>query len=150
MSGHKHLLVTGAIVLYGAFSVPAYWLQDYTLANFHALSGLYIIFQVVTLVMMAIMSIYIPHCMRGVNKNAVVSGRSAILVALSDIDSRTELPASTLPTPVVPQQTMGIKRKYGFNMSLLGMVANGVGGIVVFVIVIILTQTLSGTAAQSS
>lgn len=42
------------------------------------------------------------------------------------------------------------KRKYGFNMSLLGMVANGLGGIIVFVVVIILTQALSGPAAQSS
>lgn len=42
------------------------------------------------------------------------------------------------------------KRKYGFNMSLLGMVMNGLGGIIVYVVVIILTQTLSGEAAQSS
>ena len=42
------------------------------------------------------------------------------------------------------------KRKYGFNMSLLGMVMNGLGGVVVFVVVIILTQSLSGEAAQSS
>lgn len=42
------------------------------------------------------------------------------------------------------------RRKYGFNMSLLGMVMNGLGGIIVYVIVIILTQTLSGEAAQSS
>jgi hypothetical protein len=42
------------------------------------------------------------------------------------------------------------KRKYGFNMSLLGMVMNGLGGIVVYVVVIVLTQTLSGEAAQSS
>ena len=44
----------------------------------------------------------------------------------------------------------GVERKYGFNMSLLGMVANGVGGTLVFVVVIILSQTLSGEAAQSS
>jgi hypothetical protein len=35
-------------------------------------------------------------------------------------------------------------------MSLLGMVMNGLGGIVVYVVVIVLTQTLSGEAAQSS
>ena len=42
------------------------------------------------------------------------------------------------------------RRKYGFNMSLLGMIMNGLGGIIVFVVVIVLTQTLSGEAAQSS
>jgi hypothetical protein len=42
------------------------------------------------------------------------------------------------------------KRRYGFGMSLLGMVMNGLGGIIVYVVVIILTQTLSGEAAQSS
>ncbi|ETN36788.1 uncharacterized protein HMPREF1541_09066 [Cyphellophora europaea CBS 101466] len=35
-------------------------------------------------------------------------------------------------------------------MSVFGMVANGVGGIVVYVVVIVLSVTLSGTAAQSS
>lgn len=46
--------------------------------------------------------------------------------------------------------TSNKKRKYGFNMSLLGMVMNGLGGIIVYVVVIVLTQTLSGEAAQSS
>ena len=72
--GHKHVLVTVSIVCYGAFSVPAYWLQEYTLHNFYTLSALYIIFQVVTLVLMALLNIYIPHCMHRVVTTASNAG----------------------------------------------------------------------------
>lgn len=59
-----------SVALYGAFSIPAYWLQSYTLYNFNVLSALYILFQIITLVLMAILNIYIPHCMRRVQVTA--------------------------------------------------------------------------------
>lgn len=60
----KHLLVTISIVLYGVFAIPAYWLQGYDARNFASLLALYVLFNVITLVIMAVLSIYIPFCMR--------------------------------------------------------------------------------------
>lgn len=42
------------------------------------------------------------------------------------------------------------KRSYGFIMSSLGAVANYVGSVLILVIAIILSETLSGTAAQTA
>lgn len=58
------MLVTGSIVCYGAFSIPAYWLQGYTDRDFQTLTGLYVVFNIVTLVLIAVLNIYIPYCMR--------------------------------------------------------------------------------------
>jgi hypothetical protein len=42
------------------------------------------------------------------------------------------------------------RRNYGFRISALGSVANYVGSILMLVIVIILSQTLSGSSAQTA
>ncbi|KAK4920418.1 hypothetical protein LTR49_012010 [Elasticomyces elasticus] len=65
----KHLLVTISIAVYGACSIPCYWLQGYTLHNFDALTALWILFAVLTFVIMAVLSMYIPHCMRKIATN---------------------------------------------------------------------------------
>jgi len=41
-------------------------------------------------------------------------------------------------------------RRYGFNMTIFGTIAAQVGGVVLLVIVIILSETLNGTAAASA
>ncbi len=60
----KHLLVTIFIVAFGAFAIPAYWLQGYSVQNFQTLTALYIIFAIITSILIALLNIYIPHCMR--------------------------------------------------------------------------------------
>lgn len=42
------------------------------------------------------------------------------------------------------------KRSYGFNMSVWANIATQLGGAIMLVIVIILSETLSGTAATSA
>lgn len=63
-TARKHLLVTFFILCYGVLSIPAYWLQDPTNKNFQSLTDLYIVFNIVTLILIAVLNIYIPHCMR--------------------------------------------------------------------------------------
>ena len=52
------------IVLYGALSIPVYWLQGYSLVNFEALTALWILFAINTFIIIALLNIYIPYCMR--------------------------------------------------------------------------------------
>ncbi|KAK5169793.1 uncharacterized protein LTR77_005771 [Saxophila tyrrhenica] len=60
----KHLLVTISIIAYGACSIPCYWLQNYTLAHFDTLTALWIIFAILTFIIIAVLNMYIPFCMR--------------------------------------------------------------------------------------
>lgn len=60
----KHLLVTVFVVCYGAFAIPAYWLKSYDTQDFASLIALYVIFNIFTLLLTAVLQIYIPYCMR--------------------------------------------------------------------------------------
>ena len=42
------------------------------------------------------------------------------------------------------------KRDYGVAMTIFGLISTQVGSVVLLVIVIVLTETLSGTAATSA
>ncbi|KAK5714973.1 hypothetical protein LTR15_010389 [Elasticomyces elasticus] len=120
----KHLLVTISIAVYGACSIPCYWLQGYTLNSFDALTALWILFAVLTFIIMAVLSMYIPHCMRNVATNQ-----------------------STLDTEGSKQHA---RRKYGVTMTIFGQISNQIGSVLLLVVVMILTQTLTGTAATSA
>jgi len=71
---HKTHLVTFSVILYGALPIPSYWLTTPTLANFNALFSLYVVFGIVTSILIALLNIYIPYCMRA----AVLFGSQAI------------------------------------------------------------------------
>ncbi|KAK5691001.1 hypothetical protein LTR17_025776 [Elasticomyces elasticus] len=117
----KHLLVTISIAVYGACSIPCYWLQGYTLNNFDALTALWILFAVLTFIIMAVLSMYIPHCMRNIATDE-----------------------SSLDTEGSKQHA---RRKYGVTMTIFGQISNQIGSVLLLVVVMILTQTLTGTAA---
>lgn len=60
----KHLLVSFFIICYGTFSIPVYWLQGHDSHDFATLIALYVLFNIVTLILIAVLNIYIPYCMR--------------------------------------------------------------------------------------
>lgn len=132
VTGNKSLIVTLFIVLYGALSIPAYWLQSMTLTSFKAMEALYVVWAVVTFLLIALLNIYIPHCMRLANERAVRS-------IAETTSAETE------------RQNSGQKaRKYGFSMSIFGTVANYVAGAATLAIVTILSIALTGTAGQTA
>jgi hypothetical protein len=57
-------MVTLLFILYGIISIPVYWLQGYSFYNFQVLSGLSIAFTITTNILVAILNIYVPYCMR--------------------------------------------------------------------------------------
>ena len=76
----KHLLVSFFIICYGAFSIPVYWLQDYNSHDFATLIALYVLFNIVTLILIAVLNIYIPYCMRqNYNKGGALQGDGKVL-----------------------------------------------------------------------
>lgn len=130
---NKSLIVTVFIALYGALSIPAYWLQSMTVTSFKAMEALYVVYAVVTYLLIALLNIYIPHCMRLANERTVR--------IISEAHSAETEPQSSNPG--------GQKaRNYGFSMSIFGTVANYVAGAAMLTIVIILSAALTGTAAQ--
>jgi hypothetical protein len=120
--------------MYGALAIPTYWLTAPTLSNFNALFSLYVIFGIVTNIMIALLSIYIPHCMRTVNQDHSVSvsgGQS------SSSDSHES-----------PKESKA--RKYGFAMSIFGMLANSIAAVLIVGIIAIMSGTLPQSSQQSS
>lgn len=60
----KSLLMVITMLLYAAISIPVAWLDKLTKPTFDAFSGLYVLFSVITLALMALLNIYIPFCMK--------------------------------------------------------------------------------------
>lgn len=129
-TGKKTLLVTAMLVLYGIFVTPAYWLKEYTTTDFNSLVALWVIYGLLTFIFMALLNVYIPHCMRIVQENA---------------DPNEE------PVEDTNQITSdGKGQRYGFVMSIFGQVASSVSGVLMLVIVIILTVTLPASSGQNA
>ncbi|KAK5047490.1 hypothetical protein LTR84_006587 [Exophiala bonariae] len=126
----KTLLTTAMMVLYGIFVTPAYWLKNYTKTDFNSLIALWVMFGLLTFIFMALLNIYIPHCMRIVEENADPS------------EQRVE------DTNQITSETKG--QKYGFVMSIFGQVASSVSGVLMLIIVIILTVTLPTESGQNA
>jgi hypothetical protein len=74
-TARKHLMVTLLFIIYGVIAIPVYWLQGVTGHNFQVLSALSIAFTIVTSILVAILNIYIPHCMRTVPAGATKPAR---------------------------------------------------------------------------
>jgi hypothetical protein len=66
-------MVTLLFILYGIISIPVYWLQGYSGYNFQVLSGLSIAFNITTNILVAILNIYVPYCMRTAATSSVKS-----------------------------------------------------------------------------
>lgn len=125
---NKSLLVTLFLIAYSAVTTPAYWLKDVSLSNFNSFIALYVVFGVFTFILMALLNIYIPHCMRvAKEKEAAISPQ---------IDS--------------PPTDGGTSREYGFSMSVFGTLANGLSATLMLVIVIIIARTIPGPDGQTS
>lgn len=106
--------------------------------------GVHVAFFIVTLIIVALLNIYIPHCMREVGKK----------------DDRPEGIDNNGGRPLVlpksrflltsPLGEAGAKRRrYGFSMTVFGTINSIAGGVVMLVITIILSTTLDGAAAES-
>jgi MFS-type transporter involved in bile tolerance (Atg22 family) len=105
-----------------------------TLWNFYALIGLYVAFGVVTSIFIALLSIYVPHCMRVASHDE----STRVVSDASGTDDANKSPAAKKA------------RRYGFAMSVFGMVASSVAAIVILAIVTALSGTLTGTTGQNA
>ena len=68
-------MVTLLFILYGIMSAPVYWLDGISDYNFQVLSGLSIIFTITTNILVAVLNIYVPYCMRTAVTSSVGSAR---------------------------------------------------------------------------
>lgn len=111
-----------------------YWIRDVSVSNFNAFIALYVIFGVLTFILIALLNIYIPYCMRLVKEKEVVEAlQTESSSSLDDKISENEK-----------------ARKYGFSMSIFGTLANSLSGTLMLVIVIIIARTLPGSDGQSA
>lgn len=144
----KSLLVALLIVCYGAISIPAYWLRDTSLAAFNALMALYVVYAVVTYILVVVFNMFIPHCMRTAGQKEHVDAISSQQTFIDETktpttDGNTLVDGTKMSKP-------SNTRKYGFKMSIWGAISTAVGGILAIVVVIILSQTLPGANGQSA
>ncbi|EGP84763.1 uncharacterized protein MYCGRDRAFT_95601 [Zymoseptoria tritici IPO323] len=142
---HKHLLVTIGFVTYGCFTIPVYWLQDTSSYDFNVLSALSIVFTIATNILVAVLNIYVPYCMR---ENAAAIKAS----------TRSHGHPNVLPSPPSPPSSSNApignasvesseKRTYGFKMTVIGSFANSIGALIMYIIVIIITETTKNVNA---
>ena len=138
---------------YGALSIPAYWLKDYTLSAFNSLLALWIVFNVVTFILGALLNIYIPYCMR----QATISAEPEPVVTTTHLEARNQEKHSSHSTAFAigheEEQALDIKssaRKYGFAMSILGTLGNAFGACLMLGVTIILARYLTADAGQSA
>jgi hypothetical protein len=75
-------MVTLLFILYGIISIPVYWLQGISGHNFQVLSGLSIAFTITTNILVAILSIYVPYCMRTATTSSIKSAREGTYTEL--------------------------------------------------------------------
>jgi len=140
---------------YGALSIPAYWLKDYTLSAFNSLLALWIVFNVVTFILGALLNIYIPYCMRQSAMTALSEPQPVVARAQSETRNEEKQP-SYINTSVAeteaetPNRLKSAARKYGFAMSILGTLGNAFGACLMLGITIILARYLSANAGQSA
>ena len=71
-------MVTLLFVLYGIISIPVYWLQGVSGYNFQVLSGLSIASIITTNILVAILNIYVPYCMRTAATSSIKSAREGM------------------------------------------------------------------------
>lgn len=78
-------MVTLLFVLYGIISIPVYWLQGISGQDFQVLSGLSIAFTITTNILVAILSIYVPYCMRTAATSSIKSAREGRYTELESL-----------------------------------------------------------------
>ncbi|KAM0708126.1 hypothetical protein Q7P35_004776 [Cladosporium inversicolor] len=126
----KHLLVTTLFIIYGVISIPVNWLQGYSNYNFQTLTALNIIFTISTNILVALLNIYIPYCMR----------RAAAESSGSEATAR-EMPLTTHDAKAAGSRT------YGFKMVVKGAIANSLGALMMYIITIIIQETTTNIVA---
>lgn len=76
--------MTLLFILYGIISIPVYWLQGISGYNFQVLSGLSIAFTITTSILVAVLNIYVPYCMRTAATSSIKSVREGTYMELDD------------------------------------------------------------------
>lgn len=145
---NKSLLVALLITCYGAISIPAYWMRGTSLAAFNALMALYVVYAVVTYILVVVFNMFIPHCMRTAGQKELINTSSLQQVFSDETKTRT-IKSNTLVDGTKTSKPLA-PREYGFKMSIWGAISTAIGGILALVVVIVLSQTLSGADGQSA
>jgi hypothetical protein len=98
---NKTQLVVIFAALYGIVGVLSYWLRGSTKTDFSALIGLYVVFLILTYIATTLLNIYIPYCMKAIEREHSRSNvemqepRSSDSIGLSD--SRDGYATRTIP-----------------------------------------------------
>ena len=75
-------MVTLLFITYGVISIPVYWLQGISIYNFQILSALSIAFTITTSILVAVLNIYVPYCMRSASTGTIASAREGMCMDL--------------------------------------------------------------------
>ncbi|KAF2763360.1 hypothetical protein EJ05DRAFT_496194 [Pseudovirgaria hyperparasitica] len=138
---YKTWLISIMIAVYGAVTVPSYWLRISTLRAFNSLFALSVLFGIISSVLIALLNIYIPHCMRTATPGNIDEEISP--------DSKTNVSLNNHSSKAVTEKAKA-ERAYGFTMSIFAMLTNNIAGILILVVTIILSTTLPLTSQQSA
>lgn len=104
-----------------------------SLGAFQAMEALWVLYAILTYILMALLNIYIPHCMRQAGQKNTQN--------ISEPSSKENKHGGS---------QVSTSRRYGFAMSIFGTVANFAAGTVMLTMAVILIVALSGTAAQTA
>lgn len=109
--------------------------------------ALYVVYAVVTYILVVAFNMFIPHCMRTAEQKKPTNASS---LQQTFNDDKTPAIEFNMPVDETKTATPSTTRKYGFKMSIWGSISTSAGGILALVLVIILSQTLSGASGQSA
>jgi hypothetical protein len=130
-------------VAYGVVTIPVYWLQDFTSYDFNVISALSILFSVITNILVALLNIYVPFCMR--------EHAATVKASVRDNAHTVDVPASGV---MVNADNIAVedpkKRTYGFKMTVFGSFANSIGALVMYIVVCLkVTRLVKGSETVS-
>lgn len=133
-AGRKSIFFVLTLIIYGALCVPGAWLDGFTKHIFDTLAGLYVLWSVVTLMIAALLNIYIPHLMN---------------TEPEMLQHTTDLSVTSYPSETAHPEQVG-REKVGTFLSVFGIVANYAAGIIILVLGIILSATLPFARQQAA
>ena len=120
------------LLVYGAICTPITWLDKFTKGTFDALAVLYVLYCVVSFIVVALLHIYIPHVMH-------------LETDMLDSDQ-----LSSNSHSVSESHAKQHRQEVGTRMSFFGFIFNSVAVILVLVLGIILSSTLRSGKRQAA
>jgi hypothetical protein len=118
------------VIVYAVIAIPIAWLDGFSKQSFSSLTGLYVVYAVVSLMIVALLNIYNLHLM-----NSESEKQQHLRQEPTDTDAEDDVAGAL-------NQSQTGRQKVGTWLSVFGIVTNCTAGIIALVLSFVLSVTL--------